>query len=122
MSSGTAANTMLAWGGSTCTPAIWAKPSANRLAAALALVALRCHSEVPNMVCSWADKKRVLEANWVEYLIIGASTSCGMRLDKTITASAPSAPFFVAPSETISTPRAVVRSEEHTSELQSRGH
>src|SRR5699024_2520018 len=99
---------MLAWGGCTCTPAILAKPSASRLAVALALVALRCHSDVPNMGCSWADKNLVLEANWVEYLIIGASTSCGIRFDKTTTASAPSAPFVVAPNETIARRSAVV--------------
>src|SRR5699024_7554537 len=99
---------MLDWGDCTCTLAILAKPSAGRLSVALALVELRFHIDVPNMVCSWVDKNLVLEANWVEYLIIGASTSCGIRFDKTTTASAPSAPFFVAPNETISTPSAVV--------------
>src|SRR5699024_11788604 len=108
ISSGTAAKTMLAWGGCTCTPAILAKPAASRIAVALALVALRCHSDVPNMVCSWADKNLVLEANWVEYLIIGASKSYGIRFDKKTTASAHSAPFFVEPNETISKPHADV--------------
>src|SRR5690625_519116 len=94
-----AAKTVLAAGACTSTPGTVASPAASSSAAVLAAVAFRCHSDVPNMAFNWADRNRVFDDNWVVYLMIGASTSWGTRFDNTTTASAPLAPFFVAPKE-----------------------
>src|SRR5690625_7562463 len=102
-----AAITVLACGRCTVTPATSARLSAKYWAAVLAVVALRCHSEGPNIALSWGVRKRGLDASWGGYLMVGASTCWGTRLESTTTASAPSAPLLVAPSERLSTPSAV---------------